>query len=337
MLNNTFKLFLQSLPVWVYKPWISPNLISVYYHLVSDHPLQHVSNLYTYKTPEMFESDLEYLGKNYNLVSYEDVLDHIFRQRPLKPNAFLLTFDDGFSECFSVVRPLLLSLGIPCTFFVATNFIDNKDLSVYEKISLCLDAMDVDEDIYHSNRSIFSDLFHWEFESFSQFRNWILKDYKPVSAEVDQLCALSGVDVTDYLLKVQPYLTINQIEIMHSEGFTIGSHSLGHEVFSDLSEEDACQNILQSIHKIKKITNKSRIPFAFPHSARGVSEELMQNLWSNYTDVGLFFDSKGIIQRSNIMISRFCGDSPLGSKSGKSNLHSKIKLEYFEAFSEQFK
>lgn len=333
MLNHSLKKIIQSFPLSFFRLWIRPDFISVYYHLVADYPVHHVSNLYDYKTHEMFTDDLEHLGKNYNFVSYDDVLEHILNQRLLKHNAFLLTFDDGFSECFSVVRPLLLRLGIPCTFFVATNFIDNKDLAIYEKISLCLSEMDLDEDVYYSNQSTLSNLFHCEFGSFSQFKDWVLKEYKPVSAEIDQLCALSGVNVYEYLRKVEPYLTTNQIETMDAEGFTIGSHSLGHELFSELSKEDACQNIMQSIQAIKKNTKKSRIPFAFPHSASGVSIEFMQHLWSDYSDVGLFFDSRGIIQRSNILISRFCGDSSLGSQPGKSNLRSKIKQEYYDAFS----
>ena len=41
----------------------------------------------------------------------------------------LLTFDDGLSECYQVVAPILKEKGIPATFFLCSAFVDNHELA----------------------------------------------------------------------------------------------------------------------------------------------------------------------------------------------------------------
>jgi peptidoglycan/xylan/chitin deacetylase (PgdA/CDA1 family) len=108
---------------------LSPRpLVSVFYHVVSAARLSHVSALYSYRTPEAFERDLLFLKSNYALVTHEQVVAHREYRAGLPPNAAQISFDDGFSECFDIVRPLLLKHHVPCTFFLVKNLLDNRSL-----------------------------------------------------------------------------------------------------------------------------------------------------------------------------------------------------------------
>ena len=46
------------------------------------------------------------------------------QQGRLPPRALAITFDDGYADNRTVAAPLLERHGLPCTFFVATGFLD---------------------------------------------------------------------------------------------------------------------------------------------------------------------------------------------------------------------
>ena len=60
---------------------------------------------------------------------------------PARDNAVILTFDDGFAECATVIAPLLRQAGIPAVFFVVTDLIDNATLFHESEAALCISAI----------------------------------------------------------------------------------------------------------------------------------------------------------------------------------------------------
>ncbi|MDP8235841.1 MAG: hypothetical protein P9M08_05620 [Candidatus Erginobacter occultus] len=83
-------------------------MIVLFYHLISSRDLPHLRPLYRYKTPRAFAADLKYLRRRCRVLSHDEVMEAIEADRPFPPDAVLLTFDDGYRECFTEARPLLL-------------------------------------------------------------------------------------------------------------------------------------------------------------------------------------------------------------------------------------
>ncbi|MBD0320412.1 MAG: polysaccharide deacetylase family protein, partial [Gemmatimonadetes bacterium] len=121
------------LPLQLYGRILPRAVVGLCYHVVSERRLPHVANLYPYKSPEQFEADLVYLKRNFRVVSYADVVEG-----RVEPNSVHISFDDGYSECFDVVRPLLLKHGLPCTFFISPPYLDNRRMYSFNKASLAL-------------------------------------------------------------------------------------------------------------------------------------------------------------------------------------------------------
>src|SRR5438477_4699987 len=112
--NLAFPLLRRTAPV---------NPLVVYYHLVSDSDVPHVSNLYAFRRVAQFKKDLDVLLKFFHPLSLQDFMLSLKGQRSLPRNAFLLTFDDGLKECHEVIAPILRQKGIPATFFVCSLFV----------------------------------------------------------------------------------------------------------------------------------------------------------------------------------------------------------------------
>ncbi len=79
----------------------------------------------------LFEQQLQFLKKNYSIVSMQDVILAIENKQELPSNSALLTFDDGYAEHFTIVYPMLRSLDIQGSFFLpAKTVLEHKVLDV---------------------------------------------------------------------------------------------------------------------------------------------------------------------------------------------------------------
>ena len=87
-----------------------------YYHIVSNERIIHVCHLFPYKNERQFIDDVEFLCSRYQPISLDSLIDHVKHGKKLKNGSFLLTFDDGYSQMYSVVAPILFKkkiAGIP--------------------------------------------------------------------------------------------------------------------------------------------------------------------------------------------------------------------------------
>jgi len=85
-------------------------------------------------TPDQFRRQLELLSRHGTPIGLEALLAAFEGQR-LPPNPLLVTFDDGYRSCVDVALPILLDVGVPATFFIATAFPGAGRLYWWEKVS----------------------------------------------------------------------------------------------------------------------------------------------------------------------------------------------------------
>jgi peptidoglycan/xylan/chitin deacetylase (PgdA/CDA1 family) len=310
--------FAEKVPLPVYQFFIRREAIGLLYHVVSDESLPHIRHLYPYKNVASFESDLAYLKDHYPLVSYEELLEQrAMRRRPALPAA-LLSFDDGFKECFSIIRPILLRNGIPAVFFVNTDGIDNRRMLYRQKVSLCIDK-------------VLSGEVDWERAALAQIRrdyglqggdpesfvDWVKSLNYRERDLIDRLCQELEIDVDGYLRTYRPYLTSEEILALAGDGFTMGAHTRGHAKLNLLSPSEMEGEIAGSCRDIQQLTGQERVPFAFPFSAYGVDRQTLADILSRNPAIGLLFDAKGIRQERALLMNRIMLDKPLSGAGRK--------------------
>jgi len=333
MIKPFLKKIADNIPIPVYMTITKRDVLGLYYHVVSDERLPHIQHIYPYKSTRMFENDLIYLAKNFNLISYEQLAEHCSGGQRLKPRSVILTFDDGLSQCYSIVRPLLLKHGIPCVFFIPTDFIDNHKMLSDHKASLCIDLVGTLENSAMSDmiKSV-KNAFGKEFDNLIDLKLWIKSLATHERSTIDALCQLLNIDVQQYLETQRPCMSSDEIKCLVEDGFTIGAHSASHQKLSLLTELDIEEDITSSCKIIMSVTGKSQIPFAFPFSADGVSRRMLQEIREKHPYIGLLFDTNRILPNPSFIISRLCGDWPDNADKEKSNLPQRIVRAYQEYF-----
>lgn len=305
LLRQTVLLFVRILPQAVIRRLIHRDVISVFYHAVSSGPMPHLEYLYPPIGAEQFEHDLLYLSNNFNLISYEQLQESVMMGGGLPPLALHLSFDDGYIECYTVVRPLLLKYKIPCTFFITTAWIDNQAMFQRNKLSLCIARV---RDMEKNGQDHFLNKFNHSFGkaivSFEEFSKVVRGMVKSGEGPIDQICDISGLNVANVLEETPLYMTRGQIKQLHKDGFTLGSHTRSHVKLVNLNAEEMEEEIVESSKIIQEICGSTIVPFSFPNSATGIDPKLLNDIRNRHPFLGLFFDTKGVRKDVPFIINR---------------------------------
>lgn len=320
---------LRFVPIWLLQRVFPEAVLCPCYHMVSDVPVPHVKHYKFLGTAE-FELDLNYLERRFRYLSYEQIVESRSRAERSAETSICLTFDDGFAECVSVVRPILLRHGATCIFFIVTDLIDNRAVFLETRASLCVDAvlrrpideveamfrdlgllakLRVAEDTYRNAIPI-QMARHWMTfeERVRPMVIWLLMTVPEDAELLDQLCRRLDVDVDGYVQKRKPYLSKEQILQLRSDGFTIGAHSCSHQRLQNLSVEQAEREIVNSCRIIRDLTGQASVPFAFPYFGSGLDRLWLARLRQQYPFIGLFFDTQGLRRDSPFVVQRMFGE-----------------------------
>lgn len=209
------------------------NPVIAYYHIVSDSEVPHVKHLYAFRRVEQFKKDIDAFCRLFKPIGLHDLLKSLKTRRSLPRNSFLLTFDDGFSEIYNVIAPILQYKGVPATFFLTTAFLDNKDMAHHNKISLLLEHVARATSVA-AQHEIWKMLVEYGIEEASIRTALLRLDYRQ-GAVVDRVARILNVDFASYLSTAKPYLNSEQVDALIKMGFTIGGHSVNHPLYATLS------------------------------------------------------------------------------------------------------
>lgn len=329
-MNETIKRWMRNglklVPLPVFEMLFPMDLTGFFFHAVTETDLPHVKHLYAPVDAGDFEATLVDLKKHYTFVSYGDLVDARNGKKDLPKNAAHLSFDDGFVENYSVVMPILQRLGIPCMFFLTSEWIDNRALFYRSKVSLCVetikksDAGELQAILARVNQPHLVD----ETTLIKKLMHFRQED----EAEVDEFCKLIGVDVDEFLAERKPFLTTAQIEEMHAAGFVFGGHSVSHRKFVQLPVERVEAEIVDSCEKIQAITGQEEVPFAFPNSATGFDRALLGKIREKHDLVGLIFNSKGFLPDEDYLYNRIWLERNLKNGKGKTSWRDYVKDAY---------
>ena len=122
---------------------VDDNVTIFLLHGVIQQQIHRVRN-YTKKhiTVDFCEKFLTDLSVNGTPLSMDDVIYHVNNRKSYPKKSFVITFDDGFENNYSIACPLLRNFNIPATFYVTTDFIDNNRMSWIDRIEYVIEISD---------------------------------------------------------------------------------------------------------------------------------------------------------------------------------------------------
>lgn len=287
---------------WIPMSWVRPlsgvSLVVPFYHVVGDHYLPHVSNLYRFRNVQEFRQDLEFFTRNFKPVSLSDIVDALDGRGTLPPSCFHLTFDDGFREAYDIIAPILRRAGIPATFFIPTSFLDNGGMPLHNELSLLLDRLESSNPPSRAERARFESLLPPARRPFSSLRERVLSIRYAQRSVVAALAEALDVDLRQYVLDYQPHLSSDELADLLRQGFSVGSHSCDHPLYSDLPLDEQFAQTRVSMELLISRFGISPKAFAFPFNDSGVRPELFSKFFAEPL-LNVSFGTSGLIRHFN--------------------------------------
>ena len=209
-----------------------------------------------------FINQINYLKKNFDIISLDDLLVHL----KSKSNKFkiAITFDDGYKDNLKYAYPILERFKAPATIYVITKFIGNKCMPWWIKL----------DHFIKNNSKIFGD----KKKIFEFYKNDILlRDQLTIDKKI-----LSIIGKKKKLEYNKIFLDQKEIQYLSKQKFiTIGSHSHSHYNFSQLTHEQTLSEFKTSKSILERITKKKIIHFSYPYGGHQNINFKFNNLLKN--------------------------------------------------------
>lgn len=253
------------------------NLLLPFYHTISNQRVNHIGNLYPVRNEQLFIKDIDFLLKHFEPVNIDVINTKIKNNELFNKPSFHISFDDGLSELYDTVLPILEKKGIPATFFVNTEFVDNKALFYRYKVSLILEKIKSNNDLLKPVAELLATK---STDLISVSKALLQLNYQSIDL-IDSIATKIELSFDDYLKENKPYLTIEQIKDMINRGFSIGSHSVNHPFFKEISLDEQKKQLTESFQfLVEKFDIKYKY-FSFPFSDEGVSLDFFEWLYKD--------------------------------------------------------
>jgi len=248
-------------------------------HKIRNHNRKHIEKDYFFNILKKIK-DIGYPLSMDELVCYHK------EKKAFPPKSFIITFDDGFENNYSIAAPILEDLKLPATFYITTDFIERNQMSWIDKIEYCLE---------HSVKGTL--LLPWEknpinfqtitdkLDILTQIRSMVKKNK---NINLDQLvndffsqCELPLIDRNETSLDLK--MNWKQVyELSLNKNFIIGGHSHTHKILSFLDDNDLQYEIEKSIDMIKKNIHFDIEHYSYPEGLKfHFSEKVINTLKKN--------------------------------------------------------
>lgn len=248
----------------------------VYFHLVSETSKPYYRNRISLSS---IEEQLQFFKKNYDVISVREAycryLDGI-----RFTNQLIITTDDGFSENYSVLLPLMKKYQLKYVPYICDASINNANLLWRHGLFVIMNSI--------GREALNKKIMEFAYENqLDQQKNeetlmgWSLRVFPNKDKEKlmkDLWRRTMDTTVDEYLEINRPYLSTEQINEILDCGNEIGSHSATHPYFDKLSEKEIVAEVSGSIRNLSKMFNTNIISFSFPFGRNNAATSIIGKL-----------------------------------------------------------
>ncbi|WP_422013838.1 polysaccharide deacetylase family protein [Roseateles sp.] len=190
----------------------------------------------------------------------------------LPARAAALSFDDGYADNHDVALPLLQKHGLPCSFFVATGFLDGGRMwndTLIEAVRLStLPTLDLrglsDGEGEDLGLHTLGDTGNRRAALSRLIERVKYLPPEPRLACVDAIAARAEVNPPGDLM-----MTSEQVKALHRAGMQVGAHTVSHPILATLDANRAADEIARSRDMLQSLLGATVGLFAYPNGKPG--------------------------------------------------------------------
>lgn len=257
---------------------------------------------------DLFRQQIEFFKNNFSVVTMEEVIASVQEGYDLPENALLLTFDDGYIDCYTSVFPVLKEYGFQGSFFVPGKVFREHKLLDVNKIHFLLASAPVGQ-LYDE---LLKKMDHYRGEECGYAPNEELIEKYAVANRFDTKETIfikrmlqvvlpemirkkiaddfftKYVDVREEVLAREIYMNYDQMKFMKREGMFFGSHGYDHYWMNSLTPKELEQDIEAALESMDGLLDISKWVVNYPCGS--YSEDVIQYVKEKGAVLGLSTD-----------------------------------------------
>ncbi len=239
-------------------------------------------------SPINFEAHLKVLHNHFTVITSDSLANSIGQSFP--KNAVCISFDDGYSDNFSIAKGMLEKFKLPATFFISSYYIEHQIPFWWDE----LESVIFDNNLMSADMKIYQN-WRWPANPPDAVSDKYINEWarlKPLAyPEIrDRIDILSQNNQSNNgSCNKLPMSTNDLIELSKSPLFTIGAHTMTHPALSNHHINYQENEIVSNIHWIEAHTGKSVTAFSYPYG--DFNDDSLTIVKNN--DLKLAFTTKG--------------------------------------------
>lgn len=192
-------------------------------------------------TPAQFDDQLSVLCDHFTFVGLDDVAAHLSHGARLPKNPALITFDDGYKECFTVALPVLVRRGAKASFFIPTRFLDDRRMFWWDQVSLMLERTREETIELEYPKPVRLRVAEARGPLLDIIKKTPKLDVNRFLEEVERAAGVTIGLAEERQIADRTLMTWDQVSRLTAAGMDVGSHTRTHRVLGTLdpSEYDA--------------------------------------------------------------------------------------------------
>jgi peptidoglycan/xylan/chitin deacetylase (PgdA/CDA1 family) len=251
-------------------------------------------------SPEQLGRQLAFLRRWFEPIGIDQLRAFAAGRGRLPRNPVMVTFDDGYRDNHDVALPILLQHGVRATFFIATDYVENRRMYWWDRVSLLVERSTHStlELVYPMPRTFPMATPAAKRETVRKLQR-IIKDERGLDLErfLDGVARAAGVSLSpaeERRIVDATTMTWDHVRALRRAGMDIQSHTRTHRVLQTLDPSDLDRELRASKTTLEDVLGERITAVSYPvgkplgeasHIRRAVREAGYELGFSNATGV----------------------------------------------------
>jgi peptidoglycan/xylan/chitin deacetylase (PgdA/CDA1 family) len=204
-------------------------------------------------TPAQFREHLRCLSRHFTVIGVDTLCDGINGAK-LPPNPVIISFDDGYRSCVDTALPILQEFGFKATFFVATHYVNDRQLYWWDTIHYLIRRSSRERIALTYPRALelsLADRGAAARKLLSVVKGEHGLDLERFLAELVQVTEVAWSREIEARLTDELIMRWDDIRKLHAAGMDIQSHTRSHRVLQTLSSKHLVEELVGARYDIE--------------------------------------------------------------------------------------
>ena len=217
---------------------------------------------------KIFDNHMKFIKNNCNILSMNEVVEIYNNDKEWPENAVAVTFDDGFQNNYLYAADILDSYKVPATFYICAGMVNTNRMFWVDIIEDCINrTRNSNLDINLNKQKHFNlNNDKNKIDTINEIKKYCKSmDSKKKNNIINELIKNTNVSPSVESSPDYKIMTWNELnELKNNSLFTIGGHTLNHEIMSAQNIEKMKMDVKATLSLLNYNLNQKTVHFSYP-------------------------------------------------------------------------